>query len=90
MANITFITTLFAMRHGPKFGIPLGIFGGFVFANFLSCNRHYVSQLVAGIGLGLFYAFAADKVINERLGRDISCNVCIDSGAIGLKATFNF
>lgn len=31
MANVIFMATLFGMRHGPAWGIPLGLFATFVF-----------------------------------------------------------
>lgn len=67
MANVVYMTALFGMRHGPKWGVPLGLFATFVFADFINCNRHYFSQMVAGAGLGLIYAFAASKIVDQRL-----------------------
>lgn len=67
MANVTFMATLFGMRHGPAWAVPLGLFAGFVFADFLNCNRHYISQLVAGAGLGVLFAFAALHVIEKKI-----------------------
>jgi len=61
------MTALFGMRHGWKWAVPLSLFSTFVFADFLNCNRHYLSQLLAGVGFGLIYAFAADKVIHRRV-----------------------
>jgi len=67
MANVVYMTTLFGMRHGPAWGIPLGLFASFVFADFLNCNRHYLSQLVAGGCLGMLFAYAANTVISQKL-----------------------
>jgi hypothetical protein len=67
MANVVYMTALFGMRHGPAWGIPLGLFSTFVFVDFLNCNRHYLSQLFAGAGLGLIFAYAANKVIEQKL-----------------------
>ena len=78
MANVTYMTALFGMRHGWRWAVPLSLFAAFVFADFLNCNRHYLSQLVAGVGFGLIYAFAAQKVIerrmNQRMWFDMWCN----------------
>lgn len=73
MANATYMVTLFGMRHGLKFGIPLGIFAASVFITFLNCNRHYFSQLVAGSCLGVLYASAANKVIEKKLADRFDC-----------------
>ena len=67
MANVVYMTSLFGMRHGAAWGIPLGLFASFVFADFLNCNRHYLSQLIAGAGLGLLFAYAANTVIDQKL-----------------------
>lgn len=91
MANVVFMATLFGMRHGPKWGIPLGLFASFVFADFLNCNRHYLSQLVAGSALGLLFAFAANKVIDKKLTQ--RCCVGLAPGVNGgtaLQLSYNF
>lgn len=67
MANIAFMTTLWGIRHGPKWAVPIGLFGVFVMVDFINCNRHYVSQLVAGVGLGVLYGVAASKVVDKKL-----------------------
>lgn len=67
MAEITYMTVLYGMRYGFKAAVPIGLFGSFLGATFLNCNRHYISQLVAGAGLGTLFALAADKVIDKRL-----------------------
>jgi membrane-associated phospholipid phosphatase len=74
-ANVVFMTTLWWMRHGPKWGVPLALFSTLVMADFINCNRHYVSQIVAGAGLGVVVACAANKVIERKLSDccEISC-----------------
>lgn len=67
MAEVTYMTVLYGMRYGVKAAVPLGIFSTFLGVTFLNCNRHYVSQLVAGAALGTIFAIAADKVIDKRL-----------------------
>lgn len=67
MAEVTYMTVLYGLRYGVKAAVPLGIFSTFLGVTFLNCNRHYVSQLVAGAALGTIFALAADKVIDKRL-----------------------
>lgn len=67
MAQAFYITMLYGMRFGPKFAIPLGLYSAALAGVFLSCNRHYASQLVAGAALGGIYAFAANRLINTKL-----------------------
>jgi hypothetical protein len=69
IANVSYMASLFGIRHGPAWAVPLTAFGLFVAANFLVCNRHYLSQLVAGAGLGLIFAVAASKVVDTKLER---------------------
>ncbi len=79
MANVMFMASLFGMRHGPAWGVPLGLFAGFVFADFVNCNRHYLSQLVAGAGLGLIFAVAASKVVDKKLSDRCAFSCGVDS-----------
>lgn len=72
MANITYTATLWWLRYGPKFGVPLSLGAAFVFANFVNCNRHYMSQLLAGAGFGMIYAFAVNRLIEQRISERIS------------------
>lgn len=90
MANVTFMTALWWKRHGPKWGIPLSLFSVLVFVDFANCNRHYVSQLVAGAGLGLLFAFAADKVVTKKLNDRLSIGPCSYNGNPGFGVSYNF
>jgi hypothetical protein len=91
MANITYATSLFAMRFGPKWGVPLGLFATFLFADFLNHNRHYLSQLCAGAAFGLIYAFAANKVIENKLnGRLVFSSYTDRQGSPGIKMQYVF
>jgi hypothetical protein len=71
IAEATFTAVLYGMRFGPNYAIPLSALAVFISASFLSCNRHYASQMVAGAGFGAMFAVAANKVVDCKLGRDI-------------------
>lgn len=75
MMEAVYMATLFGMRLGPKWGVPLGIFAAALFVDFTTCNRHFLSQLIAGAGLGVIYAVAANKVITTKLSCDFSCTI---------------
>lgn len=91
MANVVYMTSLFGMRHGPAWAIPLGLFSTFVFVDFLNCNRHYLSQLFAGAGLGLIFAFAANKVIEQKLEARLFFDCVPDSrGGSSFKVSYCF
>lgn len=66
-ATLMFMTTLFGLRKGAKWAVPLGIYSGVVIGLLVGCNYHYVSQLVAGMGLGAAYAVAAHHAAQQRL-----------------------
>jgi hypothetical protein len=78
MSEISYMAFLFGLRYGPKFAVPLGLLGVVVGVDFLTCNRHYASQLIAGIGFGALYAVAAHKLVNTRLGQSLQINLAYD------------
>jgi hypothetical protein len=71
MAEAIYMTVLFGMRYGPQAWIPLSAWSAYVFGSFINCNRHFVSQLVAGGALGAMYALAANKLIDSKLIQNI-------------------
>lgn len=95
MAEVTFMSVLYGKRFGWKAAMPLALFSTFLGATFLNCNRHYLSQLVAGSALGAIFALAADKVIDNRLARKYnakySCGFDTDMhGSPALKVSYSF
>lgn len=91
LAETTYMAVLYGMRYGPTYGIPLGLLALGVGVTFLSCNRHYVSQMVAGAGFGAIYALAADKLINANLERDFDLGMQIDTaGNPSLSVSWRF
>lgn len=91
MAQAFYITMLYGMRFGPKFAIPLGLYSATLAGVFLACNRHYISQLVAGAALGGIYAFAANKLINTKLSEACQLEFKVsDKGYPGMKMCYSF
>lgn len=91
MANVTYSATLFGIRHGIKWALPLSLFAAFVFADFVNCNRHYVSQIIAGAGLGVIYAVAANAVLERKWLKNCSCSLGTDNqGRSTMKVAYNF
>lgn len=78
MANVTYMATLWGLRHGPRWAIPLSFMAAFVFADFVNQNRHYVSQMVAGAALGVLYGVAANRVVENRLCGNFSFSVVLN------------
>lgn len=78
MAEITYMTVLYGKRFGPLVAAPLAAVGVLLAATFVNCNRHYLSQIVAGAALGTAYALAADKLIDARLGRCLKLSMSLN------------
>lgn len=88
MAEITYMTVLYGLRYGPRAAGPLAVFGSFLGATFINCNRHYVSQIVAGAGIGTIFAMAANKVIDARLNtsKNYHMNLSLEADERGTPA----
>ncbi len=78
MAFAGYMTSLFGLRHGPKWGMPLSIFSAFSFFASINCNRHYASQLVGGLGLGVIYGWGSYKILNSRYGEHATISFDLD------------
>jgi hypothetical protein len=93
LAEATYTAVLYGMRYGPNFAIPLGGVAVFVSVIFLSSNRHYLSQMIAGAGFGAMYAFSANRLIDARLTkrRDFQLGLTRDDyGNPAMKLSMNF
>lgn len=90
MAQAAYIATLYGMRFGHMAAIPLSFFAASLGIVFLNCNRHYLSQIIAGVGLGAMYGIAANKVIDSKLAHDITVGLTFDRGVPGIKACYRF
>ena len=90
MMEITYTAVLFGTQMGPAFGVPLGIFAGAVALESISCNRHFLSQLVAGVGLGVIFGVAANKALALPDRCDLSIQCAPDGNGIGLRTEYRF
>jgi len=87
VAEATFSAVLFGLRYGPAAAIPFGIFALGIGATFITCNRHYLSQLVAGAALGAMFGVAGHKFINEKMACKYHISVSVNEYG---GPTFNF
>ena len=69
LAEATYTAVLYGMRFGINYALPLGGIAVFVTIVFLSSNRHYLSQMIAGAGFGAMYALSANKLIDSKLAK---------------------
>jgi membrane-associated phospholipid phosphatase len=91
MAETTYIAALFGMRYGAKYAIPLSLYAAWLGIVFVNCNRHYASQIIAGAGLGLLYACAAQRLIDYNLSEKLSLDVKIlPCGGPSFGVTYRF
>lgn len=90
MMEATYAAALFGKRLGPAWGVPLGIFAGALFFDFVNANRHFISQLIAGAGLGVIYAYAADKTIDARDQRLFNCCLIRNSQETGIRLSYRY
>lgn len=65
MAQAVYMASFFGMEYGPSHAIPLGIFAGLVGITFINCNRHYLSQIVAGAAWGGMFAISSHKIMKQ-------------------------
>lgn len=90
MAEATYTALLYGLKFGPKFAIPLGAMATFIGVSFVACNRHYISQIIAGAGLGAIYGLAAYKLANSRIKEDLKLGFKICRGGPALSASYTF
>ena len=84
MFEAVYMATLFGLQWGYRWGVSLSFGAVFLGVNFIVCNRHYISQLVAGAALGLIYGCAAHKLIQKK----ISWQVYTREDALGISYAF--
>ena len=70
LSKATYLAVLFGSRFGYKFAIPLTLFAAFTGISFIVSNRHYTSQVIAGLGFGTAYALAASKLVDMHLAKN--------------------
>lgn len=90
MLEIIYMTTLFGSRFGAAWAVPLSLYSAFVFLDFAICNRHYVSQLVAGTALGVAFGLAASNVISDKFANFSLDPVCCCNGAKGIRLSYKY
>lgn len=74
-----YTATFFGTQLGWSYGAPLGILAGAIAINSITYNRHFLSQVVAGAGLGIIFACAGNKAL--RYGHDtMQLSVLCDEG----------
>ena len=87
------MAVLYGMRFGINFALPLGSVAAFVTVIFLSSNRHYLSQMIAGAGFGAMYALSASRLIDSKLAKRSELQLGLGVGDYGepiMKVSMKF
>lgn len=88
VAEAVYAAVIFGLRYGPVAAVPLGTLAVGVGATFIACNRHYLSQLVAGAGLGAIFGLAAHKFIDEKMRLKYNLSVSLNAQGVGFACQF--
>lgn len=83
LAEATYMAVLYGMRFGINYALPLGSVAVFVTVVFLSSNRHYLSQMIAGAGFGAMYALSANRLIDSKLAKKHDLELGLAAGKHG-------
>lgn len=83
LAEATYMAVLYGMRFGINYALPLGSIAAFVTIVFLSSNRHYLSQMIAGAGFGAMYALSANRLIESKLAKKHDMQLGLATGDRG-------
>ena len=67
VSEATYTAVLYGMRYGPLYAIPLGLLAATIGVTFVGCNRHLLSQVIAGAGLGALYGVAANRILDDKM-----------------------
>ena len=78
MAQALYMAVLYGSRYGPRYAVPLGLLATFIGVTFVTCNRHYLSQVVAGSAFGSIYALAASKLVEKKLTDTVNLGLQVD------------
>lgn len=78
MAQALYMAVLYGTRYGPRYALPLGGIAAFIGTTFVACNRHYLSQIIAGGVFGTIYALAASKLVDQKLADRVKLGISVD------------
>lgn len=91
MAQALYMAVLYGTRYGPRFALPLGLLATFIGVTFVTCNRHYISQIIAGSAFGTIYALAASKLVDEKLAQRMNIGLGVsEEGCPQLSVGFTW
>ncbi len=89
MLEVAYTATLFGSMMGPSWSLPIWMGAGFLAFEYINCNRHFLSQLIAGAGLGIIFGRASARSLAAP-DPCLKFSVEHENGGTGLRATYHF
>lgn len=89
---IAFTATYLGLYKGWHYGVPFGLYTGFIMGMRVAGNHHFISQVVTGTALGIIWG-ASSYAVFEKIAfpENISVNVVTDThNQIGVSVGYNF
>ena len=62
-----YITSFWFAEKGPLVGVPLALATGLGMSLAVASNRHYLSQVILGVGYGVVFGLAAHKTLEKTI-----------------------
>jgi len=87
-----YFVTYLGLHRGVKYAVPLSLYAGLIAGLSVVSNHHYLSQIVAGAGLGVILGFASYSVFEEKhLPKNLEIGLASDyKGRLGVQVAYNF
>ena len=92
MTSATYLAAFSGLSRGPRFGIPFSLYAATVGSVSIASNKHYMSQVIAGAGLGFALGLATYLVFeNYTFPKDIQAGLITDQkGNLGIRIAYDF
>ncbi|MFT6765141.1 MAG: membrane-associated phospholipid phosphatase [Alteromonas naphthalenivorans] len=92
MTITTYMAVFWGLEKGKAWGIPLGMFTAFALGMNVSSNHHYLSQGIAGMGLGAIVGVATHAAFrNITMPKNMNLGFATDDrGNLGVRFAYDF
>lgn len=92
MTITTYMAVFWGLEKGRKYGVPLGLFTAYALSMNVACNHHYLSQAIAGMGLGAIIGVATQHAFKDlTMPKDMHLGFGVnDQGKLGIRFAYDF
>jgi len=90
MCEMGYITTFCALRFGSYLGVPLAVYTALIAGEFILDNRHYLSQLLAGLGWGIITGKAVNSYLGSQESHQKPYEYSMNYGSRGFGVSIRF